>query len=105
MNKSLKPTNDRVLLRPIDEGEQMYGNIVIPDLGKERPEMGEVLAIGPGRLSESGVEINVRSCKVGDLVLVPKIGTLRIDFEGQEYYLVPDKEILAVITQTEDTNE
>ena len=51
-------------------------------MGKEKPEMGEVLATGPGRLSEHGQLITVRSCKVGDIVLVPKIGTLRIDFEG-----------------------
>jgi len=82
--KQLLPTNDRILIKPIDEGEQTYGSIVIPDMGKEKPEMGEVLAIGPGRQSELDPRklINVRSCKVGDIVLVPKIGTLRIDFEG-----------------------
>ena len=52
MSKQLLPTNDRILLKPIDEGEQTYGNIVIPDMGKEKPEMGEVLAVGPGRQSE-----------------------------------------------------
>lgn len=104
MSKQLQPTNDRILLKPIDEGEQMYGNIVIPDMGKEKPEMGEVLAVGPGRQSELDPSkiISVRSCKVGDLVLVPKIGTLRIDFEGEEYYIAQDREILAVIKQSED---
>jgi len=70
MSKQLLPTNDRILLRPIDEGEQTYGNIVIPDMGKEKPEMGEVLAIGPGRQSELDPSklISVRSCKVGDVV-------------------------------------
>ena len=97
MSKTLQPTNDRILIKPIDEGEQTYGSIVIPDLGKEKPEMGEVLAIGPGRLSEHGQLITVRSCKVGDVVLVPKIGTLRIDFEGKEYYIAQDREILAVV--------
>ena len=101
MSKTLTPTNDRILIKPIDEGEQTYGSIVIPDLGKEKPEMGEVLAVGPGRQSELDPSklITVRSCKVGDVVLVPKIGTLRIDFEGQEYYIAQDKEILAVIKQ------
>ena len=51
MAKLLQPTNDRILVKPIDEVEQTYGNIVIPDMGKEKPEMGEVLAIGPGRMS------------------------------------------------------
>ena len=90
MSKKLIPQNDRVLIKPVDEGEQMYGNIVIPDLGKEKPEMGEVLAIGPGRMSEFGKYVTVQA-KVGDIVLVPRIGTLRIDFEGEEYYIVQDK--------------
>ena len=99
MPKLLNPANDRVLIKPIDEGEQTYGSIVIPDMGKEKPEMGEVLAVGPGRLSEYGKMIPIRSCKVGDIVLVPKIGTLRIDFEGEEYYIVQDREILATINE------
>ena len=98
--KTLQPTNDRVLLKPIEEGEQKYGNIVIPDMGKERPEIGEVLAIGPGRLSEHGQLISVRTCKVGDIVLVPKIGSLRIDFDGEEYYITRDSEILAVVKES-----
>jgi len=102
MAKLLKPTNDRILVKPIDEGEQTYGSIVIPDMGKEKPEMGEVLALGPGRLSEHGQLITVRSCKVGDIVLVPKIGTLRIDFEGEEYYIAQDREILAVVKESDD---
>jgi chaperonin GroES len=102
MAKLLKPTNDRILVKPIDEGEQTYGSIVIPDMGKEKPEMGEVLAVGPGRLSEHGQLITVRSCKVGDIVLVPKIGTLRIDFEGDEYYIAQDREILAVVKESDD---
>ena len=101
MSKTLIPQNDRVLIKPIDEGEQMYGNIVIPDMGKEKPEMGKVLAIGPGRLSEFGSQISVNAV-VGDIVLVPKIGTLRIDFEGDEYYIVQDREILATIKQVDN---
>tara|TARA_R110000796_G_scaffold37507_1_gene94671 strand:+ start:658 stop:960 length:303 start_codon:yes stop_codon:yes gene_type:complete len=100
MLKKLSPANDRVLLKPIDEGEQTYGSIVIPDLGKEKPEMGEVLAVGPGRMSEHNQLITVRSCKVGDIVLVPKIGTLRIDFEGEEFYIAQDREILAVVKES-----
>jgi len=95
--KELKPSNDRILIKPIDEGEQTYGNIVIPDMGREKPEMGIVLQTGPGRLSEFGKMIPVRSCKVGDIVLVPKVGTLRIDFEGEEYYIAQDREVLAVV--------
>jgi chaperonin GroES len=103
--KSILPANDRILVKPIDEGEQTYGSIVIPDMGKEKPELGKVLATGPGRLSEYGKMIPIRSCKVGDMVLLPKIGTLRIDFEGDEYYIAQDREVLGVITQTEEDNE
>lgn len=101
MSKQLLPSNDRVLIKPIDEGEQMYGNIVIPDMGKEKPEMGEVIAVGPGRQTEFGQYIRVNA-KVGDIVLVPKIGTLRIDFEGDEYYITADKEILATVKETDN---
>lgn len=101
MPKLLQPQNDRVLIKPVESGEEMYGNIIIPDMGKEKPEMGEVIAVGPGRQSEFGHFIRVNA-KVGDFVLVPKIGSLRIDFEGQEYFITPDREILAIVTETED---
>jgi chaperonin GroES len=97
MAKKLLPSNDRILIKPIDEGEQTYGNIVIPDLGKEKPEIGVVLAVGSGRISETGAMIPIRSCKVGDTVLLPKIGTIRVDFEGEEYFIAQDREVLAVV--------
>src|SRR6056300_1989661 len=96
--KQLVPLNDRIIVKPIEAEEQMYGNIIIADMGKERPEMGEVVAVGPGRKSEFGQYIGVNA-KVGDIVLVPKIGTLRIDFEGDEFYIVQDKEILATVKE------
>ena len=102
MSKTITPCNDRIVIKPIDEGEQTYGSIVIPDMGKEKPEMGEVISVGPGRLSEFGKMIPIRSCKVGDVVLVPKIGTLRLDFEGEEYYIAQDREILAVVKETDN---
>lgn len=101
MSKVLTPFNDRVIIKPIEEDEQMYGNIVIPDLGKERPEMGEVIAVGPGRQTEFGQFIRVNA-KVGDIVLIPKIGSIRIDFEGDEYFITPDKEILASIKNNDN---
>lgn len=100
MSKVLQANNDRVIVKPIDLSEKMYGNIIMPDLGSERPETGEVISVGPGRTSEFGGWIQPAS-KVGDLVLVPKIGTIRVDFEGQEYYILPDKEILATIKPDE----
>ena len=64
MSKTITPCNDRIVIKPIDEGEQTYGSIVIPDMGKEKPEMGEVISVGPGRLSEYGKMIPIRSCPV-----------------------------------------
>ena len=101
MSKQLLPQNDRVLIKPIQTGEEMYGNIIIPDMGKEKPEIGEVIAVGPGRQSEFGQFIKV-NVKVGDVVLVPKIGSLRIDFEGEEYFITPDREILAVVQESQN---
>ena len=98
MSSKLIPKNDRVLVKPSKKGEEMYGSIIIPDMGQERPEMGEVIAVGPGRTSEFGSFIPVNA-KVGDTVLIPKIGSLRIDFDGEEYFIVQDKEILAVIEE------
>ena len=101
MKKILNPCNDRIVVKPVEEGEQMYGNIVVPDMGKEKPEMGKVIAVGPGRMSEYGKLIPVRSCKVGDTVLLPKIGSLRVDFDGDEYFIAQDREILAVVNEVE----
>lgn len=96
MEKKLVMKHDKVLVKPIEESEQLYGNIIVPDLGKEKPQIGEVLDVGPGRFTEFGTKVEV-TVKVGDIVLVPKIGTIRVDFEGEEYYILPDREILAVI--------
>ena len=101
MSKTLIPQNDRVLIKPIDEGEQMYGSIVIPDMGKEKPEMGRVVSTGMGRMSEFGKHIPVKA-KVGTIVLVPKIGSIRVELEGEEYYIVQDREILAVVEEVEE---
>ena len=99
--KALKPMNDRVVVRPVEEDEQLYGNIIVPDMGKERPEMGEVIAVGPGRTTEFGTKIEVNS-KVGDIVLVPRIGSIRVEFDSNEYYIVPDKEILAIVEEADE---
>lgn len=96
--KQLVPLNDRIVVKPIEAEEQMYGNIIIADMGKERPEMGEVIAVGPGRMSEFGKFMGV-NVNVGDIVLLPKIGTLRVEFDGEEYYIGQAKEILCVVRE------
>ncbi|HMS90947.1 MAG TPA: co-chaperone GroES [Candidatus Absconditabacterales bacterium] len=101
MLKTLQANNDRVIIKPIESGEEMYGSIIVPDMGKEKPEMGEVISVGPGRQSEFGSWIEVNA-KVGDIVLIPKIGSLRIDFEGQEYFITADREILATVLESQN---
>lgn len=96
--KKIIPIGDRVLIKPIIEEEKKYGSIIVSDQGKERPEMGEVIAVGPGRQSEFSPEYTVFvRVAIGDIVLVPKIGTIRVEIDGEEYYIVQFKEILAVI--------
>ena len=102
--KKLNPANDRVVVKPIEEDEQLYGNIIVPDMGKERPEMGEVIAAGPGRMSEFGKHIPVKA-KVGQVVLVPKIGSIRVELDGEEYYIVQDREILAIVEEDIEVEE
>ena len=102
--KKLNPANDRVVVKPIEEDEQLYGNIIVPDMGKERPEMGEVIATGTGRMSEFGKHIPVKA-KVGQVVLVPKIGSIRVELEGQEFYIVQDREILAIVEEDTEVEE
>ena len=101
MSKELSANSDRVIVKPVEAGEERFGSIILPDMGKERPEMGEVISVGPGRQSEFGQFIQVQA-KVGDVVLIPKIGTIRIDFEGEEYFLLPDREILATIKESQE---
>jgi len=102
--KKLNPSNDRVVVKPIEEDEQLYGNIIVPDMGKERPEMGTIIATGPGRMSEFGKHIPVKA-KVGQVVLVPKIGSIRVELEGQEFYIVQDREILAIVEEDIEVEE
>lgn len=101
MTQTLSANSDRVIVKPVESGEERFGSIIIPDMGKERPEMGEVISVGPGRQSEFGSWINVEA-KVGDIVFIPKIGTIRLDFDGQEYFLLPDREILATIKKAQE---
>lgn len=104
MIEKIIPKNDRVLVKPIEDEEIQYGNIIVPDMGKEKPEMGEVVAVGDGRMSEFGKFIPVNS-RVGDIVIVPKIGSIRVTIKGEEYYVVQDREILATVLKVKQNNE
>lgn len=96
MSSKLQPLNGYLILRPIEEDEQTYGNIVIPDLGKERPEMGEVVATS-GTYNYNSDTVVSSSLVVGDKVLIPKLGSLRITVEGDEYFICKEQDVYSKI--------
>ena len=98
------PLGDRIIILPQDEGEQMYGNIVVPDTGQERPEIGTVLAVGPGRISTDGTLIPNR-IEVGVTVMVPKFGAQVVEIENETYIVAGESDVLGIIKQKEKNNE
>ncbi len=95
------PLSDKVIILPIEEGEQKYGNIIVPDAGGERPEMGTVLAVGPGRISTDGTLIPNR-LEVGATVMVPKFGAQKVEIENETYLIAGESDVLGIIKQKED---
>jgi len=93
---NLKPKNGFAVLKPIEEQEQTYGNIVIPDLGKERPEMGEIIAVSETYNWHRGEYVQSQF-EVGQRVLIPKMGTMKITVKGEDYFITKDTEILSVV--------
>ena len=95
------PLSDKVVILPIEEGETTYGNIIVPDAGGERPEMGTVLAVGPGRISTDGTLIPNR-LEVGVTVMVPKFGAQVVVVENETYIIAGESDVLGIIKQKED---
>ena len=92
----IEPLGDKIVILPQDEGEQMYGNIIVPDAGKEKPEIGKVLAVGPGRISTEGVLIP-NKIKVGTTVMVPKFGAQVVTIENETYIITGESDVLGII--------
>ena len=90
------PLSDKIVLLPQEEGEQMYGNIIVPDAGKEKPEMGTVLAVGPGRISTDGTLIP-NKLEVGQTVIVPKFGAQVVVVENETYIIASENDVLGII--------
>lgn len=92
----IKPLADRVLVEPSDaEESKSTGGIIIPDTAKEKPQEGKIVAIGPGRTDENGKAIKM-NVKVGDKVLYSKYGGTELKFDGKEYLIMSESDILAV---------
>ena len=101
MESPIIPLGDKIVILPQEEGEQMYGNIIVPDAGGEKPEMGTVLAVGPGRISTDGTLIP-NKLEVGVTVMVPKFGAQVVTIENETYIVASENDVLGIIKQKED---
>jgi len=92
----IKPLADRVVVKPVEEEEAQQGSIIIPDTAKEKPQQGKVVAVGPGKISDKGTKI-APEVKVGDVVLYGKYSGTEVTVEGEDYLIMRESDILAVI--------
>ncbi|HJQ25978.1 MAG TPA: co-chaperone GroES [Blastocatellia bacterium] len=93
---SIKPLQDRVIIKRIEEGEQIRGGIIIPDTAKEKPQEGEVIAVGSGKKLDNGERVPL-DVKEGDRVLFGKYAGTEIKLDGDEYLIMREDDILGVI--------
>ena len=93
---NLEALFNAVIVKPIEAEEEKYGSIVVPDMGKDKNERGEVVAVGPGQHTISGTFIET-STKVGDIVVLPTQGFTRLEHDSEEYYVGPENQLLAKI--------
>jgi chaperonin GroES len=92
---SIKPLEDRILVKTLDAEQTTASGLVIPDTAKEKPQEGEVLAVGPGRF-EDGQRLPL-DVKVGDKVIYSKYGGTEVKYDGQEYLLLSARDVLAIV--------
>jgi chaperonin GroES len=96
MNMDLRPLHDRIMVKRLEEQEQMRGGIIIPDSAKEKPQQASVVAVGNGKMLENGKRVPVE-VKAGDRILFGKYSGAEIKIEGQEYLILKEDEILGVL--------
>ena len=92
----IQPLADRVVVKALEESEQMRGGLYIPDTAKEKPSQGEVVAVGPGKVSDDGTRLDM-DVKVGDKVLYGKYSGTDVTLDGEEYLILRESDVLAVI--------
>jgi chaperonin GroES len=92
---------DAVIVKPLESEETQFGSIFIPDAGKDRNEQGEVVAVGPGKHTVTGTFIPCE-VKMGDIVVLPTMGFTKLQFQGDEYFIGPENQILARINKEEN---
>ena len=96
---NVRPLADRILVRRIEEKESVRGGIIIPDTAKEKPQEGEVVAVGPGRLTEEGKRITM-DVKKGDRVLIGKYSGTEVKLDGNEYVILREDDVLGVVAES-----
>ena len=94
---NLEPLEDRIVVKPGEAEETTVSGIVIPDTAKEKPQEGEVLAVGPGRFDDAGTKRVPIDVKVGDVVLYSKYGGTEVKYAGEEYLVLSARDVLAII--------
>jgi chaperonin GroES len=92
----IQPLADRVVIKALDESEQMRGGLYIPDTAKEKPSQGEVVAVGPGKISDDGKRLDM-DVKVGEKVLYGKYSGTDVTLDGEEFLILRESDVLAVI--------
>jgi chaperonin GroES len=92
----LKPLADRIVIKPSPADEKSRGGIILPDTAKEKPVIGEVVAVGPGRITDDGKKIALE-VKVGDKVLYGKYSGTEITIEGDEYLIMREADVFAIV--------
>jgi len=93
----LKPLEDRVVVKTLEAEQTTASGLVIPDTAKEKPQEGEILAVGPGRWDDEGDKRIPLDVKVGDVVLYSKYGGTEVKYDGQEYLVLSARDLLAVV--------
>ena len=101
---ALEALFDAVIVKPIEIEETTYGNIIVPDLGKEKNETAEIISVGPGRMLQDGT-MKPLPLNVGDKVVLPTMGFTKLPYDGEENYVGPGNQILARINETLSVEE
>ena len=94
---NIKPLEDRILVKTLDAEQTTASGLVIPDTAKEKPQEGEVIAVGPGRFNEDGDERVPMDISVGDKVIYSKYGGTEVKYSGEEYLILSARDVLAIV--------
>jgi chaperonin GroES len=94
---TIKPLEDRIVVRALDAEQTTASGLVIPDTAKEKPQEGEVLAVGPGRFTEDGDKRVPLDISTGDVVVFSKYGGTEVKYNGEEYLILSARDVLAVV--------